>query len=99
MLVNTLQENINEWKNHSYLAKYKFDCDDRILQDALDIFQSDYNRWYVGNIDFNKINITPQLQAVLCYRIAHNIYSQKKYTCRGGFSRFIFSAWKNTRTN
>ena len=37
------------------------------------MFQSDYNRWYSGEINEEKLNMTPQFQAVLLYCIANNI--------------------------
>lgn len=40
---------------------------------ALRMFQSDYNRWYSGEINEEKLNMTPQFQAVLLYCIANNV--------------------------
>lgn len=37
------------------------------------MFQSDYNRWYSGEINEEKLNMTPQFQAVLLYCIANNV--------------------------
>lgn len=65
---------INQWKSNSYLSNYSFDCPVDIIDDALVKFQSDYNRWYEGIIDIEKLSLAPQLQAILCYRIANNIY-------------------------
>ena len=40
---------------------------------ALRMFQSVYNRWYSGEINEEKLNMTPQFQAVLLYCIANNV--------------------------
>ena len=65
---------INQWKSNCYLSNYSFDCPAHLIDDALAKFQSDYNRWYEGVIDIKRLSLTPQLQTVLCYRIANNIY-------------------------
>ena len=65
---------INQWKSNCYLSNYSFDCPAHLIDDALSKFQSDYNRWYEGVIDIKRLSLTPQLQTVLCYRIANNVY-------------------------
>ena len=65
---------INQWKSNCYLSNYSFDCPAHLIDDALAKFQSDYNRWYEGVIDIKRLSLTPQLQTVLCYRIANNVY-------------------------
>lgn len=73
-LIQEVSTYINQWKNSTYLSNYDFTCKEALLENALNTFQTDYNRWFEGNIDMNKVCLTPQLQAVLCYRIAHNVY-------------------------
>ncbi|MDO5760927.1 MAG: hypothetical protein Q4Q06_07860, partial [Bacteroidota bacterium] len=67
-LTQQIQSTINLWKNATYLRGYSFACEEKLLSQAIETFQTDYNRWFEGNIDIDKLNITPQLQAVLCYR-------------------------------
>jgi hypothetical protein len=74
---------INQWKSNCYLSNYSFDCPAHLIDDALAKFQSDYNRWYEGVIDIKRLSLTPQLQTVLCYRIANNIYKN------GGWRTYI----------
>ena len=74
---------INQWKSNCYLSNYSFDCPAHLIDDALSKFQSDYNRWYEGVIDIKRLSLTPQLQTVLCYRIANNVYKN------GGWRTYI----------
>lgn len=72
----SIYELLNKWKNLTLLRDYEI-CFERPIYDcALQLFQTDYNRWYDGLIDLDKVNLTPQLQVVLCYRISNEFYKQ-----------------------
>lgn len=58
----------------SYLPEEYFRIDNEVYQEALDLFVEDYLRWYDGPIDINRLYTTPQLVAMLCYRIARIIH-------------------------
>lgn len=73
MNVLDLKNTIVSLYKETWLHSSDFDCSDSILLKSLDEFQSDYNRWYSGSIELEKLCITPQLLAVLMYRISHNI--------------------------
>lgn len=59
----------------SYLPENYFQIQESVLQCAVEDFQGDYYRWFphIEVFDEDQLLITPQLIAMLCYRIAHNI--------------------------
>lgn len=73
MTVTELRNFISHLKKHTWLSDQNFDCPDCILKKSILQFQDDYNRWYPGIISTSKLLITPQLIAMILYRIAHNI--------------------------
>lgn len=69
-------ELINQWKDKTYLYKFKLTFYPHIYEEALQIFKQDYARWFPNDliIDINKLDLTPQLHAILTYRIARLLY-------------------------
>lgn len=64
---------IQSISRRSYLPDDFFHVNDDIMFHAVEHFKSDYARWYIGEIDINRLKTTPQLIAMLCYRISHII--------------------------
>lgn len=64
---------LQEWLEHSYLAEYRLEYDAVIYRQALQQFGGDYARWFPADaaIDRHHLQLTPQLHAVLTYRLAH----------------------------
>ena len=62
--------------SHSWLNHHCFDCSSDIIEESICNFFLDYARWYPNDscIDFQKLKYTPQLMAVLFYRISRNLY-------------------------
>ena len=60
--------------------------DPGIYAEALDIFSHDYLRWYPNDneIDVDKLILTPQLHAILTYRIARLFFLGKEAGCGMG---------------
>ena len=76
------------WTSNSWLCSHDFKCDDQIIEESIRVFQSDYSRWYPNDRTINVYNIqyTPQLIAMLLYRISRNVYlSNLKSNVYGGF--------------
>lgn len=90
--VDELRHLIAIWSKGSWLSQNNFECPDHVLIQALHEFQSDYTRWYCGDVIKEKISVTPQLIAILMYRIAHIIsqlppqINSKQTYCADSFS-------------
>lgn len=67
---------VSVWKDRSWLSRFSFGCSDSVLNFAIDAFRSDYNRWFPDDstIDIRKLIRTPQLIAMLLYRISHTLH-------------------------
>ena len=89
---------INLWKEKSYLSKFELVYDPCIYAEALDIFSHDYLRWYPNDngIDVDKLILTPQLHAILTYRIARLFFLGKEAGCGMG-QKDIFEYRPNDR--
>lgn len=64
---------LKRWIGSCWLSAYELKYDERIYTEALCEFISDYARWYPDDekIDLLRLEMTPQLHAVLTYRLAH----------------------------
>lgn len=74
----------------SKLPAELFDKDSSTIRRATEDFVADYLRWYPDDtrFDYYKLLVTPQLGAILCYRISHVINKLQK---KGGGKYF----WHN----
>lgn len=68
------------WLEHSYLAEYSLEYDAGIYQQGIQQFEGDYARWFPddGAINRHRLQLTPQLHAVLAYRLAHLFWKEKQ---------------------
>lgn len=59
-------------KNKTWLSRHDFRCDDHVYEKALADFRHDYRRYYPDDscIRLDRIDYTPQLIAIICYRLA-----------------------------
>ena len=62
------------WKDCTPLRDISLLFDEQVYAKAVKRFAFDYVRWYEGGVDKVKLQMTPQLQVVLCYRIAHEMH-------------------------
>ena len=71
---------INQWKAKSFLSRCELMYDSAIYGKTVDIFWLDYIRWYPNDteIDLNNLILTPQLHAILTYRIARLFFLGKE---------------------
>lgn len=76
MTVEEFKELLNGWKNHSWLCNHNFQCEDSIIHESIVSFESDYKRWYPNDscISIYNLQNTPQLIAMLLYRISRSLY-------------------------
>ena len=76
MTVEEFKELLNGWKNHSWLYNHDFQCDDYIIRESIMTFEYDYKRWYPNDscIIISNLQKTPQLIAMLLYRVSRNLY-------------------------
>jgi hypothetical protein len=68
-----LKELISSFTKGSWLSTLDFSCPQELLEKVVVEFQEDYNRWYPGILDIEKLCVTPQLISVLAYRMSHRI--------------------------
>lgn len=75
----------------SKLPAELFDKDSSTIHRATEDFVADYLRWYPNDtrFDYYKLLVTPQLGAILCYRISHIINK-----LQGGVNTFGTAAYK-----
>lgn len=93
MNVSDFRELLRLWISNSWLSNLDFTCDDSLIERAFLIFRKDYQRWYAGDIDIQKLIETPQLIAVLLYRISREIYLNSSSTkCYGGANSYSLLA-------
>lgn len=64
------------WLSLSYLHEESLPYDENIYRVALAEFYYDYIRWYPFDIqiEYSKLNLTPQLHPILTYRLARLYY-------------------------
>lgn len=64
---------LTDWMVHSYLADYPLEYDGEIYGQAVQQFREDYARWFPHDNEISRkhLQLTPQLHAVLTYRLAH----------------------------
>ena len=76
MTVEEFKGLLNEWTSHSWLHNHEFQCDDAIIAQSIIDFESDYRRWYPNDSCISILNFqkTPQLIAMLLYRISRALY-------------------------
>lgn len=86
MGLTEIRDFVESLTEKSYLPKDFFQIDDLILQTSIEDFKGDYTRWYPEDhrINITRLWITPQLIALLCYRIAHRINSLNTNTSTWG---------------
>lgn len=77
--INDIKEFIRSISKCFYLQENLFHVNDDIVYHAVELFKCDYLRWYDEPIDVNRLYTTPQLIAMLCYRIARNIHCTTPY--------------------
>jgi hypothetical protein len=66
---------IVKWKDCTFLQDEKLEYDSEIYCQSLIEFRHDYLRWFAEDeIDMSKLIMTPQLHAILTYRIANKYY-------------------------
>jgi len=67
----------------TYLSEEVFEYDESIFNAGLSEFYYDYRRWYLDDtIDPHKLILTPQLHAILTYRLARHWYVERKTNVR-----------------
>lgn len=76
MTVENFKELLTEWKEHSWVCNLDFVCDDSVIEESIVLFESDYRRWYPNHsyICVDNLRKTPQLIAMLLYRISRLLY-------------------------
>ena len=76
MTVEEFKGLLNEWTSHSWLYNQDFRCDDAIIEQSIIDFELDYKRWYPKDSCISVCNFkkTPQLIAMLLYRISRALY-------------------------
>lgn len=76
MTVEEFKGLLNEWTSHSWLHNQDFRCDDAIIEQSIIDFELDYKRWYPNDSSISVYNFqkTPQLIAMLLYRISRALY-------------------------
>lgn len=76
MIVEEFKGLLNEWTSHSWLHNQDFRCDDSIIEQSIIDFELDYKRWYPNDscISVSNFQKTPQLIAMLLYRISRALY-------------------------
>lgn len=83
----------------SYIPGKYFHVNKALLQESTAVFRSDYDRWYPrsGSVDIDRLFTTPQLIAMLCYRISHSINSLPPPTHTHSGARFSECTTEHTR--
>ena len=77
MNIVSLRTFIQSIHSKSYLSDFVLDTNEYILENALKVFHTDYERWYPKQeMSVEKLYYTPQLVSVLMYRIAR-IYNER----------------------
>ena len=76
LTADTLRGKVRQWADGTWLKDMRFACSDGVYAQAIENFAADYARWYPADdeIDLAKLEHTPQLIAVLMYRIARLLY-------------------------
>ena len=76
MNVDEFKGLLYEWKEHSWLCNHDFTCDDALIYQSIACFWTDYKRWYPNDsfIETSRLRNTPQLIAMLLYRISRALY-------------------------
>lgn len=88
--LNQFKKFLTDIQKTVYLRKEYFCISDMILERSIRAFEKDYARWYPNTIiSTENLYITPQLVAILCYRIAREIFlstqhTDKLYALQGG---------------
>ena len=85
MTVEEFKELLNGWKTHSWLCNHDFQCEDSVIHESIVRFDSDYKRWYPNDsfISVSNLQKTPQLIAMLLYRISRCLYINDLYAYGG----------------
>lgn len=73
---NIIYKYIIRLKECSFLRDFKIEYDSEVFEKAINTFEYDFKRWYNESFSLERLSITPQLQTVLLYRIAHYIYDK-----------------------
>lgn len=68
------------WLSKTYLSEEVFEYDESIFNAGLSEFYYDYRRWYPDDdtVDPHKLTLTPQLHAILTYRLTRRWYVERK---------------------
>lgn len=74
---NSIYKYIIRLKECSFLRDFKIEYDSEVFEKATSVFKEDFKRWYNEPISLERLSITPQLQTVLLYRIAHYTYDKR----------------------
>ena len=98
MTVEDFKGLLHEWKEHSWLCNHDFTCDDGIIYQSIACFETDYNRWYPNEsvIDISRLRNTPQLIAMLLYRVSRVLYIRE---LSGGGKRCLLAFSKTYWTD
>ena len=98
MTVEEFKGLLNEWTSHSWLHNQDFRCDDTIIEQSIIDFEPDYKRWYPNDSCISVYNFqkTPQLIAMLLYRISRALYISD---LEPGCKRCLLSSCKAHWTN
>lgn len=79
--LNQFKKFLTDIQKTVYLRKEYFRISDMILERSIRAFEKDYARWYPNTIiSTENLYITPQLVAILCYRIAREIFLSTQHT-------------------
>lgn len=67
---------IQNWLNKLWISDLHISYNHQIFKKAINIFYFDYLRWFPNDksIIIDKLLLTPQLIAILCYRISRLYY-------------------------
>lgn len=84
-----LYDLFQSWLKILWCSNFKIEYNKEIFDKVIRVFQYDYLRFYPNDktIDLEKLQLTPQLIAVLCYRIS-NLYHTNNI---GGNSKDVIS--------
>ena len=97
MTVDEFKELLNVWKIRSWLCNHDFSCDDSVIEESIFLFESDYRRWYPNDLHICVYHLsnTPQLIAMLLYRISRLLYIKGLDRCAGGVFATCPTYWSN----
>lgn len=102
MTVSEFKSLLDTWVGHSWLSNHDFSCEDKHIEQGINVFWKDYLRWFPDDyqINLDKLNETPQLIAMLLYRIAREIHLNNTLSnSYGGGGKFFFIVSSSYRSD